>query len=88
LCTYSDAGDNDFGITPQIILLTGSLELYFAFTKYTFYLLDYYYYYYLSEAVDTVVCAPVDGWRYHPKQVEQFADIKTVKLHFLGRILE
>jgi hypothetical protein len=26
-------------------------------------------------AVDTVVCAPVDGWNYHPKQVEQFPDI-------------
>ena len=23
-------------------------------------------------AVDTVVCAPDDGWRYHPKHVEQF----------------
>ena len=23
---------------------------------------------------DTVVCAPYDGWRYHPKHVEQFRD--------------
>jgi hypothetical protein len=27
----------------------------------------------------TVLCAPDDGWRYHPKHVEQFPDInKTV----------
>jgi hypothetical protein len=26
-------------------------------------------------AVDTVVCAPVDGWKYHPKHAEQFPDI-------------
>jgi len=26
-------------------------------------------------AVDTVVCAPDDGWKYHPKHVEQFPDI-------------
>jgi len=25
-------------------------------------------------AVDTVVCVPDDGWRYHPKHVEQFPD--------------
>jgi hypothetical protein len=25
--------------------------------------------------VDTVVCAPDDGWKYHPKHVEQFPDI-------------
>jgi hypothetical protein len=24
--------------------------------------------------VDTVVCAPDDGWRYHPKHIEQFPD--------------
>ena len=27
--------------------------------------------------VDTVVWAPDDGWRYHPKHVEQFAGINT-----------
>jgi hypothetical protein len=25
-------------------------------------------------AVDTVVCAPDDGWWYHPKHVQQFPD--------------
>jgi hypothetical protein len=28
----------------------------------------------IPDAVDTVVCAPDDGWWYHPKQVEQFPD--------------
>jgi hypothetical protein len=28
----------------------------------------------IPDAVDTVVCAPDDGWRYHPKHVEQFPD--------------
>jgi hypothetical protein len=30
---------------------------------------------YIPDAVDTVVCAPDDGWKYHPKHVEQFPDI-------------
>ena len=30
-------------------------------------------------AIDTVVCAPDDGWRYHAKYVEQFPEIN--KLH-------
>jgi len=29
-------------------------------------------------AVDTVVCAPDDGWRYHQKYVEQFPDINKL----------
>jgi hypothetical protein len=29
-------------------------------------------------AVDTVVCAPDDGWRYHPKHAEQFPDINKM----------
>jgi hypothetical protein len=29
----------------------------------------------MPDAVDTVVCAPDDGWKYHPKYVEQFPDI-------------
>ena len=29
----------------------------------------------VPDAVDTVVCAPDDGWRYHPKHVEQFPQI-------------
>jgi len=29
-------------------------------------------------AVDTVVCAPDDGWKYHPKHVEQFPDINEL----------
>ena len=28
----------------------------------------------LPDAVDTFVCAPDDGWRYHPKHVEQFPE--------------
>jgi hypothetical protein len=29
----------------------------------------------IPDAVDAVVCAPDDGWKYHPKHVEQFPDI-------------
>jgi hypothetical protein len=29
-------------------------------------------------AVDTVVCAPDGGWKYHPKHVEQFPDINKL----------
>jgi hypothetical protein len=29
----------------------------------------------IPDAVDTVIRAPDDGWRYHPKHVEQFTDI-------------
>jgi hypothetical protein len=32
----------------------------------------------VPDAVDTVVCAPDDGWRYHPKYVEQFPDINKL----------
>jgi hypothetical protein len=43
----------------------------------------------IPDAVDTVVCAPDDGWRYHSKHVEQFPDkIKCVKLHLVGYISE
>ena len=43
----------------------------------------------MPDAVDTVVCAPDDGWRYHPKHVEQFPDkINCVTLHLVGYILE
>ena len=36
-----------------------------------------------------VVCAPDDGWWYHPKHVEQFPDkISCVMLHLVGYILE
>jgi hypothetical protein len=28
--------------------------------------------------VDTVVCAPDDGWWYHPKPVEQFPDVNKL----------
>ena len=41
------------------------------------------------KAVDTVVCAPDDGWRYHPKHVEQFPDeINCVTLRLVGYIWE
>ena len=40
-------------------------------------------------AVDTVVCAPDNGWRYHPKYVEQFPNkINCVMLHLVEYILE
>jgi hypothetical protein len=43
----------------------------------------------IQDAVDTVVCAPDDGWRYHPKHVEQFPDkINCVTLHLVGYIFE
>jgi len=43
----------------------------------------------IPDAVDTVVCAPDDGWWYHPKHVEQFPDkINCVTLHLVGYVLE
>ena len=43
----------------------------------------------IPDAVGTVVCAPDDGWWYHPKHVEQFPDkINCVTLHLVGHILE
>ena len=40
-------------------------------------------------AVDTIVCTLDDGWKYHPKHVEQFPDkINCVTLHLVGYILE
>ena len=42
-----------------------------------------------TSAVDTVVCAPDDGGKYHPKYVKQFPDkINCVTLHLVGYILE
>src|SRR5215475_5130587 len=32
----------------------------------------------MPDAVDTVVCAPDDGWKYHPKHVEQFPDMNKL----------
>jgi hypothetical protein len=32
----------------------------------------------MPDAVDTVVCAPDDGWKYHPKHVRQFPDINKL----------
>ena len=32
----------------------------------------------LSAPVDTVVCAPDDGWKHNPKHVEQFPDINKL----------
>ena len=43
--------------------------------------------FYMETAVDTVVCAPGDGWWYHPKHVEQFSDkINCVTLRLVGHI--
>ena len=32
----------------------------------------------IPDVVDTVVCAPDDGWKYHPKHVEQFPDMNKL----------
>jgi hypothetical protein len=32
----------------------------------------------IPDAVDTIVCAPDSGWRYHPKHVGQFPDINKL----------
>jgi hypothetical protein len=32
----------------------------------------------IPDAVDTVVCAPEYGWKYHPKHVELFPDISKL----------
>ena len=32
----------------------------------------------IADAVDTVVCAPDDGWWYRPKHVQQFPDINKL----------
>jgi hypothetical protein len=43
----------------------------------------------MPDAVDTVVCAPDDGWWYYSKHVEQFPDkVNCVTLHLVGYILE
>ena len=53
------------------------------------YLSHRYCYLQIPDAVDTVVCAPGDGWWNHPKHVEQFSDkINCVTLHLVGYILE
>ena len=33
----------------------------------------------IPDTVDRVVCASDDGWRYHPKHVEQFTDINKLR---------
>jgi hypothetical protein len=35
----------------------------------------------VPDTVDTVICAPDDGWRNHPKHVEQFTD-KIYRIYF------
>ena len=43
----------------------------------------------IPDAVDTVVCAPDDGWWYHPEHVEQFPDkMNCVMSHLVGCTLE
>jgi hypothetical protein len=32
----------------------------------------------IPDTVDTVVCAPDEGWKYYPKHVEQFPDINKL----------
>jgi hypothetical protein len=33
----------------------------------------------IPDAVDTVISGPDDGWKYHPKHVEQFPDINKLR---------
>jgi len=33
-----------------------------------------YYNWLVPDAVDTVICVPDDGWRNHPKHLDQFTD--------------
>jgi hypothetical protein len=43
----------------------------------------------ISDALDTVLCAPDDGWWYHLKHIEQFPDkMNCVTLHLVGYILK
>jgi hypothetical protein len=43
----------------------------------------------IPDAVDIGVCAPDDGWRYHPKHVEKFPDkINCATLRLVGYKLE
>ena len=43
----------------------------------------------ITDAADTVVCTPDDGWWYYPKHVEQFPDkINCATLHLVGYILQ
>jgi hypothetical protein len=32
----------------------------------------------IANSVDTVVCSPDDGWKYHPKHVEHFPDVNKL----------
>ena len=41
-----------------------------------------------TDAVNTGICAPDEGWRYHPKHVGQFPDIICVALHLVGYIYD
>jgi len=42
----------------------------------------------IPDAADTILYAPDDGWRYHPKHVEEFLDkINCVTLLLVGNIL-
>jgi len=42
----------------------------------------------LPDAADRVICATDEGWRNHPKHVEQFTDkINCVQLHLVGHLL-
>ena len=34
----------------------------------------------MPDVVDTVVCAPDDGWRYYPKHVERFTDTNKLRV--------
>ena len=43
----------------------------------------------MPDDIDTVLCAPDDGWRYHPKHVEQFTDInKQCNVASVGYVLD
>jgi len=44
----------------------------------------------VPDAVITVICAPDDGWSYHPKHVELFREIfkkNCTQSHLVGQLL-
>ena len=68
----SSSGANSLRIV--LILYTGSHLVFVTVTVVTVWQ--------IPDTADTVVCAPDDGWWYHPKHVEQFPDkINCVTLH-------
>ena len=77
-----------FGWYPPIIRNQEHIQLYVLLFNNTMFLYPHIHFisnlflsitvWHVSNAVDTFVCAPDGGWRYHPKHVEQFPDINKL----------